>query len=117
MGPEDQSTGYLLPLEDMLKRKQGLIQSVIRAVLFNQLKRGFDSDLLSLLGLQDVEFREKGFAYNIPSEEAAVRVHGCTEWQGLLAAHALLVRSSLCSDYLSASMPFSRVAAQPFLPG
>lgn len=85
-------------------------------MLFNQLKRNFDLDLLFSLGLQDVEFWGKGFAY-IPSEEAAVRVHGCKEWQGLLADHALLVGSSLSSDHLSPSMPFSRVAAQQFLPG
>lgn len=105
-----------MPLEDVLQRKQSLIQGVIRAMLFNQLKRNFDLDLLSSLGLQDVEFWGKGFAY-IPSEEAAVRVHGCKDWQGLLADHALLVGSSFSSDNLSPSMPFSRVAAQQFLPG
>lgn len=71
-------------------------------MLFNQVKRDFDLDLLSSLGLPDVEFWGKDFDYNIPSEEAAVRVHGYKkEWQGLLAAHAVLVGSSLCSDYLS----------------
>lgn len=94
-----------------------MIQGVNRAMLFNQLKRDLDLDLLSLLGLQDVEYWGKGFAYNIFPEEAAIGVHGCKEWQGLLAAHALLVGPSLCSDYLGPSMPFSRVAAEPFLPG
>ena len=45
-----------MPLEDVLQRKQSLIQGVIRAMLFNQLKKNFDLDLLSSLGLQDVEF-------------------------------------------------------------
>lgn len=85
-------------------------------MLFKKLKRDFDPDLLSLLGLQDVKYWGKGFVY-ISLEEAAV---GCTAAKSgprLLAAHALLVGSSLCCVYLSASMPFSRVAAQPFLPG
>lgn len=63
----------LLPLEAALQRKQGLIQGVIRAMLVNQVKRDFDPDLLSSLGRWDVEFWGKGFAYNFPSEEAAVR--------------------------------------------
>jgi len=94
MGPEGWSRRYLL-----LQRKPGLIQGVTREMLFNQPKRDFDPDLHSL-GLQDVKFWGKVFAYNIPSEEAAVRVHGYKAWQGLLAAHALLVGSSLRSDYM-----------------
>lgn len=109
MGPEDQSTGYFLPLEDVLRRKQGMIQCIIRAVLFNQLKREFGWDLLSSLGLQDIRFWVRDFAYHIPSEEAAV---GTKSGSSLY----LSCRVTFVFIHLSASVPFRRIAAQPFLP-
>lgn len=109
MGPEDQSTGYFLPLEDVLQRKQGMIQCIIRAVLFNQLKREFGWDLLSSLGLQDIRFWVRDFAYHIPSEEAAV---GTKSGSSLYSS----CRVTFVFIHLSASVPFRRIAAQPFLP-
>lgn len=70
MMPVVQRIRILAALGRCATRKQGLIQDVTRAMLFNQWEREFDPDLSSL-GWQGAEYWRKHFAYKIPAEDAA----------------------------------------------